>query len=162
MSIVSQGFSQGSIVVKYVNEIKGREFKNKIDKFMKSDEEIKESFKLFLDENGIINLIFLKAETKPEVSVRLAELVEEALLKILKKNPKKIYNSLVDFLTLGEKISYVSKEAREVYFRAMFHKQVRNIAMVGSNIYYKVVVNLILQLTNKGKTLNGFPVRKRR
>lgn len=117
---------------------------------MKTDQELRQGFKIFVDSGNIINLIFLKQELESEVVNRAAELVKEDALKIVNDNPQIIYNSLIDISIFGDKISSVSQEARETYAKAMSHKQLKNIAIVGSNnIFYKTIIALIAQTAGK-------------
>lgn len=123
---------------------------------MQSDQESKEKFKVSVDENDIINLVFLIAETNPEASAVLAKSVEQEIGKILETNPQKIYRGIVDFSFLEGKVSYVASDIRKVYSRLIFHKQIEKIAMVGSNMFYKAVVNLIVEVVGKGENVKWF------
>lgn len=117
---------------------------------MKTDQELRQGFKIFVDNGNVINLIFLKQETKSDVVNRAAELVEEDVLKIVNDNPQIIYNGLIDISIFGNKISSVSQETRKTYAKAMSHKQLKNIAIVGlNNIFYKTVIALIAQAAGK-------------
>lgn len=127
---------------------------------MKSDEELKKNFKLSVDKAGIIDLTFLNDETDPDVSIREAQIREQAILEIFNKDPEKIYNGIVDFSPIGDSIGSVPKEAREIYARLIFNKQVNSIAMVGSNKFYQVVVNLILEIYGKSKNVKWFSNRE--
>jgi len=122
---------------------------------MKSDEELKQTFKIFIDKNGIINLIPLLIEMDSEDNVRSIKLVEGALLKILNEDPKKSYNLFVDISSLG-KVNYgFAAGTRKIGVRIVSNKQLKKIAFIASSIIMKTVISFIAATAGK-KDIKGF------
>ena len=123
---------------------------------MKPDEEIKKAFKLFIDENGIINLLVLDIEKKSEDNVRLTELVEEGLLEIFNKNPEKRYNWFIDITPSEEKAHAFSNKSRKIGKRIASHKQLKNIGVVVSSIFMRTIIGFVASVTGRGKNIKCF------
>jgi len=126
---------------------------------MKSDQKLKEMFKVFVDEDGVINLDFLIEERGDEENTRIAEIVKEEVLEIFKKNPKKKYNFLVDLLPLGQG-GYFTSKARKIYIELGSHYQVKKVAVLGGSIYTKTAVIFILSVSGRGGTTRWFKSKK--
>lgn len=123
---------------------------------MKTDQELQRKFKSSLVDGNIINLVFFEEETNPEDSARLAELVKEAILKILNENPQKSYNGLIDIIALKEKVSYLASGIREIYAAIMSQKQIKNIAIVGANVFYETAIGFMIQAAGKSESIKWF------
>ncbi|MFC1629857.1 hypothetical protein ACFL11_01410 [Patescibacteria group bacterium] len=123
---------------------------------MKTDQELKQKFEISINKEGIINLIFLIEETDPESSVRLAELVEKAVLEIINKDPEKKHDAIVDLSPLKDKVSYLSSTTRKLYSRIMARQEIKNVAIVTPNVFYKAAINLIIKTAGKEKSVNCF------
>ena len=123
---------------------------------MKPDEELKKTFKVFVDENDVIHLTALIIEKNPEDNIRSTELVEEAILNILNKNLQKSYNFFVNILTLGKgKSGYAfNSKSRKIGVRIASNKQLKKIAFLTSSIFLKTVIGFIAKAS--GKNIKGF------
>ncbi|OGY25210.1 MAG: hypothetical protein A2134_00705 [Candidatus Woykebacteria bacterium RBG_16_39_9b] len=122
---------------------------------MTSDSELKETFKVFIDDKGIINLTFIKNQRDPEIQVRQAELVVTALSEIIKKIPNESYKMIIDLVPIGN-VSYSSNKARQIYFRTISDTQFEKIAVVGTSINMKIIVTVLSQMTIKGNSIKWF------
>ena len=68
---------------------------------MRTDEELKKTFKTFIDENGIFNVVYLQMIKDPEENIRQTELIADFGFKIFEENPQKIFNFIIDISPLG-------------------------------------------------------------
>lgn len=127
---------------------------------MKSDQELRQKFNLSVLEKNIINLSFIEEELFPEDSVRLAELVADAIHKIFNADTKKNYKGLVDMTALKEKVSFLDASIRKLYALIMSNKQINEVAIVGSNTFYQAAISLIVQSAQKNKEVKWFSDRK--
>ena len=124
---------------------------------MKSDEELKKYFKIFVDKNEIINLVVLVIEKESECNVRMIEIVSETLEEIFRENPQKIYNLLVDISPVGNIGSYAfPSKARKTAVQIASHKQVRKAAFIATSLFVKTVIGFIITAAGKGKNIKGF------
>lgn len=130
---------------------------------MKSDEELKKSFKVFVDENGIINLIMLKFEAGEEDNVRETELIRDDLLEIFNKNPEKNYNIFTDMSGLinVKNATFIPLQTRRISAQIMNHRQLKKAAFSASNLVQRTAVNLIIEIVGKGERIRGFPDKEK-
>lgn len=124
---------------------------------MKTDEELKKSFKVFVDEDEIINLVVLGIEKEPECNVRMIEIVKETFEEIYRENPQKIYNLLVDISPVGNIGSYAfPSKARKTAIQIASHNQVRKAAFVTTGAFARTVIGFIIIAAGRGKSIKGF------
>jgi len=126
---------------------------------MKSDQELKKVFKVFVDEDNIINLVFLIEEREKAENTRIAEIVKEEVLEVFKNNSRKKYNFLVDLLPLGQG-GYFTNEARKIYIELGSHYQVKKVAVLGGSVYTKTAVIFILSVSGRGGFTRWFKTKK--
>lgn len=126
---------------------------------MKSDEELRKNFNIFLDDEGILNLTFLAHEDDPENNARAAELVVEAMTQIFEKDPEKRHNLLVDLSLVGDP-RFISARARTTYARLGAYKQIENTAVVGKSSFLKFVTNTIARIALRDRDVRWFDTRE--
>lgn len=122
---------------------------------MRTDEELKKAYKIFIDENDLINLIWLEYVPEPEENIRVSKLVEQDLLDIFNKNPQKEFRVLGDFSAIKNKV-YFSLKARDSFIKVLSHKQVIKGAWVGGGVFLKTIANLLFAIIKKGKKMKCF------
>ncbi|OGY29862.1 MAG: hypothetical protein A3F35_02630 [Candidatus Woykebacteria bacterium RIFCSPHIGHO2_12_FULL_45_10] len=125
---------------------------------MKSDSELVGSFKVGLDEDGILILTFLHEEKDPEDNTRQSELVLGELSKVFSGEAGKQFNLLVD-LTPVESANYVSDKSRELYLKAKMQDHLSKVAVVSSSILLRVFVLFVAQATGKGDSVKWFETK---
>ena len=113
---------------------------------MKSDEEIKKDIKVFIDENGIFNIIFSGTENEPDNNARFAELTVEEIFRVLAEHPDKEFNLFVDLSTI-QGIPYTSSKARGIYAKLGISKQVKKTAVAGNSAFMKYITLLVTKLS---------------
>jgi len=123
---------------------------------MKSDEELRKTFEVFVDEENILRVVILERANGIEESTRQAESVEEAVLEIFNKNPREKYKVVVDLLPLKKGKTYTSAQHRKTWARLASHKQNKKCVVIGLGLYLKVVANFIIRLSGKSKDIKWF------
>lgn len=124
---------------------------------MKSDQELKETFKVFINKDDILNIAFLKELREPEDSIRQTELIEEVVLKIFNENSQRKHNILVDLSGLSRRgINIPPAKTRRIFTRLSAHKQVTRVAYAGGSILIKTVAGFILQAAGRSKDMKWF------
>jgi len=124
---------------------------------MISDQELLKTFKVYFDDKEIINLVFLKIaneERNPEVQARRAELIEKSLLRLTEDNPKEKYKMLVDLVPVG-KVTFASDKAKRIFSR-LSEIPLEKVAVVGSNLLMKIVVNVIFLMAGRSDIAKWF------
>lgn len=126
---------------------------------MQSDNELKKVFQVFIDDEGIVNLVYFKEERDPKANTRIAQLVEEDILNIFKKNPKKKFCCFINLLPVP-KGGYFTNEARRIYINLGSHYQVNKVAVAGGSVFTKTAAIFILSVSGKGGTTRWFKTKK--
>jgi hypothetical protein len=127
---------------------------------MKSDEELKQSFKLFTDEKNIIYLDILGYEKDSEDNGRMMELIRDDFLKIFNENPKKIYNIIADLSPIGKiNRSGFSSKTRKVGYQLIIQKQIGKSALVTSSLFIRAVMGFIITAAKKSEIVKCFPTK---
>ncbi len=127
---------------------------------IEKEEELRQKFKVFVSEEKIIILVFFDVEMNTERSIDFTKLISRDVNNILNKDPKKKYHGIVDISAVKGKIANIPGSVRKIYADMMFHNQMKKIAIIGSGIFYEVVVNLIIQATGKKKGIRWFKTRE--
>ncbi len=68
---------------------------------MQSDQELKQAYEVFVDDEGILSLVTLGAVEESEASTRQAELIREDVMRILDQDPHKEYDMIVNLSPVG-------------------------------------------------------------
>lgn len=112
---------------------------------MKTDEEIKKNLRVFVDENGVFNVIFDGTENDPDNNTRFAEITVDEIFRVLGEHPDREYNFFID-LTKIEGIPFTSSKVRRVYARLGISKQMKKTAVAGNNAFMKYITMLVAKL----------------
>ena len=123
---------------------------------MKSDEELKQTFEVFVDKEGILEGIILKEVKGLTDNARRLELIEEVVLEIFNKNSEKKYRVFLDLLPLGIGNIYTSIEDRKIWARLASNKQIKKCAVIGSSIILKVITSFVIRLSGRSKDIKWF------
>ena len=122
---------------------------------MKSDQEIKRVFEVFVDDEGILNLVTLGVIKEPESNTRQAELIRQDVMRILDEDPHKEYDMIVNLLPLG-KAGYASSRARKIYLQISSHRQIRRFAIVGGSVFVRTMAGFFIRAAGKGEHMKWF------
>lgn len=123
---------------------------------MISDEELKKDFQIFVDKDGIINLISVGVERGVEDITRSTEIVEETLLKIFNENPDKKYKMFFDLSKMGNLRSGFSSSSRKIGVRIALNEQIEKVAVLQPSVFFKVIINFIINASGRGKIMKLF------
>ena len=123
---------------------------------MKSDKELKKNFKTYLDKNNVIFHVLNKMELDRDDSVCMSELEYEGVKKILDKNNHKEFSLFVNLLKLAKNVSYMSSGARQNYKKMIMEKQLKKIAIVGNNIFLKVLAGFLSRAAGVSNKVKWF------
>lgn len=123
------------------------------------DRNLRATFKVFVDDAGILNLVYFQSTEDSKNNARVAELISQEISEILDKSPQQTFNSLIDLLSLGKK-GNLSSRSRKTYARLMSHKQLAKIALVGKSTFLKVAIGFIAQAVDKRSALRYFSNKK--
>ena len=122
---------------------------------MKSDQDIRNSYKVYLEGDDIINLTFTQEQKDKEDNTSQSELILEDFEEILKKNPGKKYKMLVDLSPVGN-ASYISDRSKEIYSKSSVFKDLLKIAVVSTSLILKVITYTISITTGKSDSVRWF------
>lgn len=122
---------------------------------MESDQELKQTFKLFVDEHNIINLVFLEEQRDPENNTRQSELILESVTQIINKDSGKSYNMMVD-LTPLDNPSYISNRSKQIYSKSPIFGKLLKIAMVTPSLILKSLATTISSTSGKSEGIRVF------
>ena len=122
---------------------------------MISDPELQKTFKVFLDDSDIINVVYLVGVKDPETQARQAELIEKALLKITKDNPQNSYKMLADLLSAGD-VGHASDKSKQIYSRLADKIYFEKTAVVGTNVFMKAAANVIFEISGRSDRARWF------
>ena|SRR3972149_9626423 len=122
---------------------------------MKSDQDIRNSYKVYLEGDDIINLTFTQEQKDKEDNTSQSELILEDFEEILKKNPGKKYKMLVDLSPVGN-ASYISDRSKEIYSKSPVFKDLLKIAVVSTSLILKVITYTISITTGKSDSVRWF------
>ena len=122
---------------------------------MKSGQDIRNSYKVYLEGDDIINLTFTQEQKDKEDNTSQSELILEDFEEILKKNPGKKYKMLVDLSPVGN-ASYISDRSKEIYSKSSVFKDLLKIAVVSTSLILKVITYTISITTGKSDSVRWF------
>ncbi|MCH7541663.1 STAS/SEC14 domain-containing protein [Patescibacteria group bacterium] len=115
---------------------------------MLSDNELQKTFNLKTEESKIVVLTFTKFLSE-EDSDQQADLVVSLTEGVFNKNPKDQYDLLIDLTPLEILPSFITKKSREKYEAFGRNKQLRKVAIVGANLFYKVATNFLMTASKR-------------
>lgn len=120
---------------------------------MKSDDELKHTFKIRL-ENGIIHIHIITDIADPDENTRRMEIVKERLFNIFNSDSSKNYKVIVEILYFSR--GHISPRARQIWIELAKHKQISKSAIVGQNVFLKVAANFIIGAAGRSATIKWF------
>ncbi|PIY97041.1 MAG: hypothetical protein COY66_01750 [Candidatus Kerfeldbacteria bacterium CG_4_10_14_0_8_um_filter_42_10] len=126
---------------------------------MKSEEEIRKTFKLFLDENGILNLSIFNESSDKEETILAAQLIKNEVENILNQSTPKSTNILLDLTPLKIVKVPPSAKAREIYIKLSSDARINKIAIIGASYFHVSIAKSIFTIARK-KKVNAFSDRK--
>lgn len=112
-------------------------------------EQNEKTFNVFVDEEGILRLVFLTVADSREEKVAQAQGVAEAVQEILEVNPGKKYDVLVDFMPLGSFQPFYPAKARSIGALLMSNKQLDRWAIVSMTKMMQVTTNFVAVIAGK-------------
>jgi hypothetical protein len=119
---------------------------------MMPDRELQRAYEVFVDDDGIINLVSLEMVGELESNTRLAELILQDVVRILDDDPNKNYAMIVNLLPLGT-TGYASSKARKIYLQIASHDQIRRFAVVGGSVFARTMTGFIIRAAGKGRSM---------
>lgn len=122
---------------------------------MKTDEELRETYEVTVDEDNLIHIVFIVAETDTRDNGRQAELLVGDIKKIVDSHPDKVFNFLIDLTNAGS-IHNISDRARKAYENLASFTTNSKAAVVGKSLFLEVTVNLIVQAVGRGQHFKWF------
>ncbi|HEX7456569.1 MAG TPA: hypothetical protein VF303_03830 [Candidatus Nanoarchaeia archaeon] len=122
---------------------------------MATDSENQQTYTITQEGEKTIILTFTKILSEEE-SNHQAEEVVATIMAIFSKNPQKSFNLIIDLTKLESLPSFFTDRSRNVYTTLSKHPQLLRVAVVGANIFYKLVTNFLMTSTGKGLRIQWF------
>lgn len=116
-------------------------------------DQISKYFEVFIDDDEIINVVIVDYEDDAKFHEYGTQFSAKEILKIFERNPEKKHRILFDISFLKKFISIPSSQARKTWVRVLSHEQMERIAVIGSNVTYKVIFNFVISnvISKKGR-----------
>ena len=111
---------------------------------MKPDEELKQTFKIFIDKNDVIHLVALKVGKDSEDIIRVTELIKKALEEIFNKNPQKGFKVLIDLSPITLFYRNLPTKARKLCYQVAKYKQMKKIAIIVPSLVLRVLMKFVI------------------
>ena len=122
---------------------------------MKTDEQLRKTFKITVDDNNLIQIVTYSTESEDDDNGRQAELIVEGISQIVATDTSKIYKFLVDLSASGT-IHPLSPKARKAYESLGRFNNIDKAAVVGKSLFLEITVNLIVQTLGRGGNFKWF------
>jgi len=126
---------------------------------MKSDQELRETYRIFVDDEGILSMLCLSEVRDAESNTRQAELRYQDVLAVLDEDPERSYNMIANLKPLG-KGGHASSKAKRIYLRLASLRQIERFAIVGGSILLRTMSRFILRAAGKGGSMRLFASRE--
>ncbi len=127
---------------------------------MKTDERLRDGFKVYKEEendkNSIIVVSFFRNEEDAIDNVRATELVIEDARKLIEESSHETCHALIDLAGIGEKMRVLVPESREKYAELMNHPRVGKVAFLGANAFVASLIGVLARMTNKSDRVRWF------
>jgi hypothetical protein len=123
---------------------------------MTTDQNLKDTFKVYTDDDGVINLEMLQGVSDVTANVHQAELLKSELQKSLDRHPNQNFDCLVNLLALGNQAHYPSPEARRIFAQMFDNKQINKIAVLISGSLLASIIRFIVSISNKKEKVEFF------
>lgn len=120
---------------------------------MRSDEVLQKTFRIFIDEEGILHLVFSETTHDSKENTRRSELVRDALLEIGEQHPDQTFRMILDLRAMGK--SRLSFASTKIYTQLAKRPEVRKIAILGDSRHRPRILEYVLSLSKvvRGKLL---------
>jgi len=126
---------------------------------MMSLEEIEKTVILKKEVGNLISVTFTQYLAEQESSEQ-ANLVVGKIEEILKNNPEIGFNLIFDLSPIKILPSFITNESQEKYRGLAEHKQVRKVAIIGANLFFKVATNFLMTASRRGTSIKWFSNRE--
>ena len=135
---------------------------------MRSDQELKEAYRVSVNGAGTISLVSLDVFPEPESNTRVAELIGQDVAALLDEDPHREYDVIVQLLPLlppgrpapfGRR-AYALHRTRKIHARISCHGQARRFAIVGGGLLVRTMANVIARAADRGKRTRWFADRE--
>ena len=123
-------------------------------------EEIKKTFKIFFDQEKILNLIFLKDLRGTKFFDDQVELIKKDIIEALKEQNKKIPGFFIDISIVSCTQFDISSQSRRIVTELLKEMGTEKIAFCGGGLVIKTVVKFISIRTNKEDQIKWFARKK--
>lgn len=127
---------------------------------MASDEELKKTFEITGDSEGILYFKMTGNVNDVASNIRQAELVAESLEKIFEDNPDRKFKCLADLSPIGKTAHYPSPQARQIYAKILDYPQLEKVALVVPTTLVQAIINFIIHISSKRKSVKLFKNKK--
>lgn len=102
-----------------------------------------------------MHLLYKESPEGKKEDIRQAKLVDDAVRRILFTNAEKRYPLLVD-VSVVNSWRYIPSESRAIYGGIVGDRQIKRVAVYGSNVLLGVAATLIAQVSGKAGALKFF------
>lgn len=123
---------------------------------METDQKIQQTFKLFVDNDAILNLEMLGGVNDVASNVRQAELIRDNFFKIFSQNSNQKFNCLISLSGLGPSAHYPSPQSRQIFAQLIEDKQLNKIAVYAPSILLQAIMRFIIYVSNKKDNMQFF------
>ena len=120
-----------------------------------SNQDLQQTYKLSIEGENTITLTFTKILSEKESS-KQAEVVVSKMMDIFGKDPQKNFDLLIDLTQLETLPSFFTEESKGTYTTLSRHPQLARVAIVGANMFYKLITNFLMTATGKGTRIQWF------
>lgn len=123
---------------------------------MDTEQKIQQTFKLFVDNDAILNLEMLSGVNDVASNVRQAELIRDGALKIFNQNPNQKFDCLICLSGLGPSAHYPSPQSRQIFAQILGDDQINKIAVYAPSILLQAIMRFILYVSDKKDNMQFF------
>lgn len=116
----------------------------------KLDEQIRDSYKIFFDEEGIFHIEIIAKLYDTELSIIQATQIKDRVLEVVKENPGKKFLVLLD-ITRGEESKLANIKVRKIYLDLLKKAKtsVLKFAVCGRKMISKIILNSFFMFVDK-------------
>ena len=120
-------------------------------------EEIKKTFKLYGDNEGILYLELVANVEDVASNITQAEQISQKLKEIFTEHQEHSFKFLVDLSQISQSAHYPSPRARAIFAELTGHAQVQKVAVVAPSLLSRAIMNFIIKATKNHKPIKFFP-----
>ena len=130
---------------------------------MKTDIEIRKTFKVFSEKDDTIEMIFLERQEDKKDELRQAQLMMDEmddLISFLNKNSERKFLFLIDLVAMG-KVNYVmGRDARSYYKENLVPEKIKKMAIITESTVIRTLAKFVLMAIRQ-KNISFFDSRKK-